>query len=84
MNPEGEPAWNANEDTIIADDGEYMEQKKNAVPCEVEVARWREQARNLRSAGWAEDTVLLFQKLGNRGYVYRSILICFFAYTIRA
>jgi len=68
MNPEGEPTWNANEDTIIADDGEYMEQKKNAVDREVEVARRREQARNLRSAGWAEDTVLLFQKLGNRGY----------------
>ncbi|KAF2703337.1 hypothetical protein K504DRAFT_392851 [Pleomassaria siparia CBS 279.74] len=66
MNPQGEPAWDANEDTYVAEDGDYL-QKQKAVDCEVEIARRREQGRNLLDAGWTEDAVALFQKLGTRG-----------------
>lgn len=68
MNPEGETIWDANEDTLVAEDGDYTPQKKKAVDAEIEKARRREQARNLRDAGWANDAIFLFQKLGDRGH----------------
>lgn len=59
--------WDANEDTMVVDDGRYMEQQKT-IDREKERARQEVQARELRQAGWPEDAVFLFQKLGLRGF----------------
>lgn len=57
----------ANEDTLVVDDGTYMTEHK-AVNVEDERKRREEQGRELREAGWPEDAVFLFQKLGLRGF----------------
>jgi len=61
-----EDEWNANEDTIVVDDGRYMEQSKS-IDLEEERNRRAKQARELKEAGWSEDAVFLFQKLAMRG-----------------
>lgn len=62
-----EDEWNANEDTMVVDDGTYME-KRNRVDVDAERKKREVQARELRDAGWSEDAVFLFQKLGMRGF----------------
>jgi hypothetical protein len=57
--------WNANEDTIAVDDGNYLGQ---SIDVDKERKRRDRQGRQLRDAGWSEDSVFLFQKLGMRGF----------------
>ena len=57
----------ANEDTILVDDGTYMNQSMK-VDVDEERKRRNKQGRELRDAGWSEDSVFLFQKLGMRGF----------------
>ena len=59
--------WDANEETMVVDDGQYMEQQKG-IDREKERMRREVQGRELRDAGWTEDAVFLFQKLGMRGF----------------
>lgn len=59
--------WDANEETLVVDDGKYMEEQKSIDP-EKERMRREIQSRELREAGWTEDAVFLFQKLGMRGF----------------
>jgi hypothetical protein len=65
--PSGSSAdeWNANEDTIAVDDGNYLLQ---SIDVDKERKRRDKQGRELRDAGWSEDAVFLFQKLGMRGF----------------
>ena len=56
--------WNANEDTIAVDDGNFMD---TTIDVMAEKQRREEQGRQLRKAGWPADAVFLFQKLGLRG-----------------
>ncbi|KAF2688170.1 hypothetical protein K458DRAFT_295431 [Lentithecium fluviatile CBS 122367] len=62
-----ESGWDANEETLVVDDGEFMEQQKS-IDREKERVRQEIQGRELREAGWPEDAVFLFQKLGLRGF----------------
>ncbi|KAL6710293.1 hypothetical protein ACN47E_009239 [Coniothyrium glycines] len=62
-----EEEWNANEDTMVVDDGAYMLQQKR-VNIDHERRRREQQSRELRDAGWSEDAVFLFQKLALRGF----------------
>ncbi|KAI8942575.1 hypothetical protein NX059_000633 [Plenodomus lindquistii] len=62
-----EDEWNANEDTMVVDDGAYMEYSKT-IDLDEERNRRAKQGRELRSSGWTEDSVFLFQKLGMRGF----------------
>jgi hypothetical protein len=55
----------ANEDTIVVDDGNFMDV---SIDVDKERHRREEQGRQLRDAGWSEDAVFLFQKLGMRGF----------------
>ncbi|CAO2654788.1 Nn.00g115210.m01.CDS01 [Neocucurbitaria sp. VM-36] len=57
----------ANEDTTVVDDGTYMNQYKK-YNIDEERKRRDKQGRELRDAGWSEDAVFLFQKLGMRGF----------------
>lgn len=57
--------WNANEDTIAVDDGNFLDQ---SIDVDEERQRREKQGRELRAAGWSEDSVFLFQKLGMRGF----------------
>ncbi len=57
----------ANEDTILVDDGQYMNQTMK-IDVDEERKRRHKQGRELRDAGWSEDAVFLFQKLGMRGF----------------
>ncbi|KAG9194658.1 hypothetical protein G6011_04693 [Alternaria panax] len=59
--------WDANEETMVVDDGTYMVVHKK-VNHDQERQRQDQQARELRDAGWSEDAVFLFQKLGMRGF----------------
>jgi hypothetical protein len=59
--------WDANEETMVVDDGTYMIVQKK-VNHDQERQRQDQQARELRDAGWSEDAVFLFQKLGMRGF----------------
>jgi hypothetical protein len=54
----------ANQDTIVVEDGNYMGQ---SIDVDKERKRREKQGRQLRDAGWSEDAVFLFQKLGMRG-----------------
>ncbi|KAL5118133.1 hypothetical protein ACEQ8H_003968 [Pleosporales sp. CAS-2024a] len=54
----------ANEDTILVDDGNYL---GRSIDVDKERERREHQGRQLREAGWSEDAVFLFQKLGMRG-----------------
>jgi hypothetical protein len=57
--------WNANEDTIAVDDGNYM---GVTIDVDEEKKRRDRQGQELRDVGWSEDAVFLFQKLGLRGF----------------
>lgn len=56
--------WDANEDTMLVDDDQYM---TTTIDLTKEMEKHEQQARGLRDAGWSEDAVFLFQKLGMRG-----------------
>jgi hypothetical protein len=55
----------ANEDTMVVDDDKYMNQTINV---NQERLKREKQGLELREAGWSEDAVFLFQKLGMRGF----------------
>ncbi|KAH7088881.1 hypothetical protein FB567DRAFT_467667 [Paraphoma chrysanthemicola] len=55
----------ANGDTTVVDDGNFMDVSINI---EKERQRRERQGSELRAAGWSEDAVFLFQKLGLRGF----------------
>jgi hypothetical protein len=59
--------WDANEETMVVDDGTYMTMHKK-INIEEERSRRDQQGSELREAGWSEDAVFLFQKLGMRGF----------------
>ena len=67
QNPDLEADWDANEETIVLEDAQYVEARKEADP-ELERERREAQGRDLRAAGWTEDAIFLFQKLGMRGF----------------
>lgn len=65
---EGESdAYDANDATMVVDDGQYMEMRK-AVDRTDEQLRQEIQCRELRLAGWSEDSIFMFQKLNMRGF----------------
>jgi hypothetical protein len=55
----------ANGDSTVVDDGNFMDVSINV---EKERQRRERQGSELRAAGWSEDAVFLFQKLGLRGF----------------
>ncbi|KAF2829436.1 hypothetical protein CC86DRAFT_454047 [Ophiobolus disseminans] len=55
----------ANGDTMVVDDGNFTGLK---IDVDEERKRRDQQGRELRAAGWSEDAVFLFQKLGMRGF----------------
>jgi hypothetical protein len=59
--------WDANEETLVVDDGTYMTLQKK-INIDEERNRRDQQGSELREAGWSEDAVFLFQKLGMRGF----------------
>lgn len=59
-------AWDANDNTMVVDDGQYMVMHK-PMDHHKEQHRQVAQSRELRLAGWPEDAVFLFQKLNMRG-----------------
>jgi hypothetical protein len=59
--------WDANEETMVVDEGTFMAQSKKLTQ-EKERERRDQQGCELRGAGWSEDAVFLFQKLGMRGF----------------
>ncbi|KAF2019991.1 hypothetical protein BU24DRAFT_448361 [Aaosphaeria arxii CBS 175.79] len=61
-----EDGWDANEDTFVVDDDRYVPEETKDT--EEERLRRDEQGQHLRSAGWTEDAIFLFQKLGMRGF----------------
>ncbi|KAF1994427.1 hypothetical protein P154DRAFT_447629 [Amniculicola lignicola CBS 123094] len=63
-----EDAFDANEDTVVVDDGTFHQDVAKHFDPQGELERRREQGDGLRAAGWSEDTVALFQKLGMRGF----------------
>ncbi|KAF2747683.1 hypothetical protein M011DRAFT_401869 [Sporormia fimetaria CBS 119925] len=69
LNPDSEGEWDANEDTVVLDEADYLEaQRQAAAKRELQRQRQDIQGRELRAAGWTEDAVFLFQKLGMRGF----------------
>jgi len=62
---EDEHGVDANDETIVVDESRY--DTKNYDP-ETERIRREAQGYELRAAGWSEDAVFLFQKLGMRGF----------------
>ncbi|KAF2645565.1 hypothetical protein P280DRAFT_465381 [Massarina eburnea CBS 473.64] len=59
--------WDANESTKVVDEARYLDTRRRSDP-EKEKLRRDAQGRELRDAGWSEDAVFLFQKLGLRGF----------------
>lgn len=70
FNPDSEQSWDANEETILVDEAVYMDEHHAHKELEAEVERERREAQGeeLRIAGWTEDAIFLFQKLGMRGF----------------
>ncbi|KAF2816255.1 uncharacterized protein BDZ99DRAFT_458136 [Mytilinidion resinicola] len=62
-----EDAWDANEETIVVDDGDY-ELNKAAHDDIAERKRREEEVVELRATGWAEDAVFVYQKVKLRGF----------------
>ncbi|KAF2873720.1 hypothetical protein BDV95DRAFT_489426 [Massariosphaeria phaeospora] len=67
MNIAEDDTWDANEETMVVDEAEYIEQQKTIKP-DAERKRREHQGQDLRAAGWTEDAIFLFQKLGMRGF----------------
>ncbi|KAF2658745.1 hypothetical protein K491DRAFT_755847 [Lophiostoma macrostomum CBS 122681] len=70
MNTFSEEGWDANEETILVDEARYMDEhhEHKELEAEIERARRDAQGQELRVAGWTEDAIFLFQKLGLRGF----------------
>ncbi|KAF2201736.1 hypothetical protein GQ43DRAFT_370711 [Delitschia confertaspora ATCC 74209] len=62
---ENENAFDANEETIVVDEGHYDTKSYDPEPAQQQTDA---QADTLRDAGWEEDAIMLFQKLGMRGF----------------
>ena len=62
----GADGWDANDNTMLVDDGQYMESHR-PIDHTKEQFRQELQSHELRLAGWPEDAVFLFQKLNMRG-----------------
>jgi hypothetical protein len=57
----------ANDDTIVVDDGGYLETHKG-ISFDERLLKQQRQRQELQAAGWPEDAIFLFQKINNRGY----------------
>ncbi|KAJ4334314.1 hypothetical protein N0V87_006966 [Didymella glomerata] len=57
----------ANDDTIVVDDGGYLETHKG-ISSDERLLKQQRQRQELQGAGWPEDAIFLFQKINNRGY----------------
>jgi hypothetical protein len=57
----------ANDDTIVVDDGGYLETHKG-ISFDERLLKQQRQRQELQGAGWPEDAIFLFQKINNRGY----------------
>lgn len=64
---QSENEFDANGEVEVVDDGTYLMQPKR-VDVDAERQRRDIQGRELRDAGWSEDAIFLFQKLGMRGF----------------
>ncbi|KAF2275549.1 uncharacterized protein EI97DRAFT_433958 [Westerdykella ornata] len=67
LNSDPAEEWDANEETYVLDEADYVEQRKQQ-DAELERQRRERQGQELRNAGWTEDAIFLFQKLGMRGF----------------
>lgn len=57
----------ANDDTVVVDDGGYFETHKG-ISFDERLLKQQKQRQELQAAGWAEDSIFLFQKINMRGY----------------
>jgi hypothetical protein len=57
----------ANDDTMVVDDGTYLETHKG-ISVDERLFKQQQQGFALQEAGWPEDAIFLFQKIGMRGY----------------
>lgn len=57
----------ANDDTIVVDDGVYLETHKG-ISVDERLFKQQQQGQALRESGWPEDAIFLFQKINMRGY----------------
>lgn len=67
---DGADVWDANQNTMVVDDGQYMDMHRptnHAKEQLQEQLRQEVQSHELRLAAWPEDAVFLFQKLDMRG-----------------
>lgn len=67
LNSDPAEEWDANEETLVLDEARYLERRREQ-DAEVERGRRERQGHELRAAGWTEDAIFLFQKLGMRGF----------------
>ncbi|KAH7130474.1 hypothetical protein B0J11DRAFT_483071 [Dendryphion nanum] len=66
LRTDADEKWDANEETVLIDEDRYQEHK--AIDRKEERMRREAQGNDLRAAGWTEDAIFLFQKLGMRGF----------------
>lgn len=57
----------ANDDTMVVDDGIYLETHKG-ISVNERLFKQQQQGLALRESGWPEDAIFLFQKINMRGY----------------
>lgn len=57
----------ANDDTMVVDDGAYLETHKG-ISVDERLFKQQQQRLALKESGWPEDAIFLFQKIGLRGY----------------
>lgn len=57
----------ANDDTVVVDDGAYLETHKG-ISFDERLLKQQKQRQELQAAGWPEDAIFLFQKINMRGY----------------
>lgn len=57
----------ANDDTVVVDDGGYLETHKG-ISFDERLLKQQKQRQELQGAGWPEDAIFLFQKINMRGY----------------
>ncbi|KAH6614301.1 hypothetical protein C7974DRAFT_444324 [Boeremia exigua] len=57
----------ANDDTIVVDDGRYHETHRG-ISFDERLFKQQKQRQELQAAGWSEDAIFLFQKINMRGY----------------
>ncbi|KAF2626786.1 hypothetical protein BU25DRAFT_394045 [Macroventuria anomochaeta] len=57
----------ANDDTMVVDDGTYLETHKG-ISFDERLLKQQKQRQELQAWGWPEDAIFLFQKINMRGY----------------